>query len=302
MDRRKKIIVNDYEESTELALNRIAKKQNARVFSKIRIADALEIAGSGLSAEEYSYALKAHFDFVFADASSKALFAVEFDEGHHFTDPKTIQRDKLKKRICEHLGLPILRIDKAYLSRVGQFATVLDWLIEMWFMEQEWVQKQRQGEISWDEDFLPFAVFEFGYIENGQFVPLNRDEFIIEDFKELKHQGKQLISRSYDPFIRHSAYVNHLAQKQVCSFPEVEILDLHDYTYGAALVWVKLANEQYVYGQARCLLTNFISTGLDMAWQLAMVDLAIKLRQQGGINHCCSLKELEAARRELRRK
>lgn len=84
MDRRKKIIVNDYEESTELALNRVAKKQNARVFSKIGVADAIDINDSGLSHEAYAYALKAHFDFVFTDASSMALFAVEFDEGHHF--------------------------------------------------------------------------------------------------------------------------------------------------------------------------------------------------------------------------
>lgn len=302
MDRRKKIIVNDYEESTELALNRVAKKQNARVFSKIRVADAIDINDSGLSNEVYSYALKAHFDFVFTDSSSIALFAVEFDENHHFTDPKTIHRDKLKKRVCENLGLPLLRIDKAYLSRVGQFATVLDWLIEMWFMEQEWMRKQMLGEIPWENEFFPSSVFQFGYIEDGRFTPMNQDEFSIDQFIDLKNSGKQFVTRAYDPFMHYSAYVNQLSQKQYCSFPKVETVENDDFTYGTALIWVKLASEQYVYGQARCLLTNFISTGFEMAWQLAMVELALKLaQQQKGIDHSCNLAELEFTRTKLQR-
>lgn len=42
------------------------------------MADVLQIEGSGVSNEEYGYALKAHFDFVVADLDSTAEFLVEF--------------------------------------------------------------------------------------------------------------------------------------------------------------------------------------------------------------------------------
>lgn len=78
---------------------------------------------SGLSDEEYSYSLRAHFDFVIADQRSLPLFAVEFDGPRHENDPKTIYRDELKRSLCDKLGLPLLRVDADYLRRrVGRFS------------------------------------------------------------------------------------------------------------------------------------------------------------------------------------
>jgi hypothetical protein len=86
MNNRKKILVNQYEQTTDSALNRVAQKQDSRVFAKVRVADVLPIGNSGLSNEQYSYALKSHFDFIFADNEHQPLFAIEFDEPHHLTD------------------------------------------------------------------------------------------------------------------------------------------------------------------------------------------------------------------------
>ena len=71
MDRRKHILVNSYEVSTEAALREIAEKHHVRVHSKIRVADALNVERSGISNEEYSYAFRAHFDFVITDSEEE---------------------------------------------------------------------------------------------------------------------------------------------------------------------------------------------------------------------------------------
>jgi hypothetical protein len=170
VDRRKKILDNRYEETTEKALQRSIAKQNARVLTKVRIADSLNIEKSGLTNEEYSYALKAHFDFVVTDSDTKSLFAVEFDGNQHQYDPDTRQRDKLKNSICDKLGMPLLRIDKEYLSRVERFASVLDWLTEMWFLEQAWDGAYDRGELPPDADFYPFLIFEWGYMHENSSV------------------------------------------------------------------------------------------------------------------------------------
>ena len=80
---RKKIIVNKYEEKTCEILDAVVKKYDARLFSKTRVADVLQITNSGLPSNEYSYALMAHFDFVITKKDSTPEFAVEFDESHH---------------------------------------------------------------------------------------------------------------------------------------------------------------------------------------------------------------------------
>ncbi|HZU04334.1 MAG TPA: DUF2726 domain-containing protein [Chloroflexota bacterium] len=82
MDRRKRLL-NEYEEVADELLRQAAERCGARVSTKVRVADALEIANSGLSNEEYSYALKSHFDFVVSDGNGKAAFAVEFDGRQH---------------------------------------------------------------------------------------------------------------------------------------------------------------------------------------------------------------------------
>jgi hypothetical protein len=101
MDRRKPILVNIGEEATDTALQEAARQHGVRPHAKVRVADALDISRSGLSDDEYSYALKAHFDFVVAsEEDRKPHFAVEFDGPYHDNDPKAIARDAMKDSIC----------------------------------------------------------------------------------------------------------------------------------------------------------------------------------------------------------
>lgn len=274
MDRRKKILVNKYEVATEESLQRSSAKQGARVFAKVRIADALDIERSGLTDEEYSYALKAHFDFVVTASDMQSLFAVEFDGIQHSYDVNTLHRDKLKNTICDKLGIPLLRIDHAYLKRVEQFACVLDWLVEMWFMEQAWNKAYDQGDLSEDADFYPYSIFEWGYIENSRFVAVDITKLSLDELTELTKNGRRFTLRSYDPFASYQIYIRKLSEAWICldAFPKtVEYIDWNS-GYSKAIAYVQLPNHNFIVGTIRCRVSNFITGGVDLARNLAIVD------------------------------
>jgi hypothetical protein len=146
VDRRKPIL-NRSEAAAESTLREAAEKNHARVFTKVRIADALSIDRSGLPDPVWRYALQGHFDFLLADRiSSIPHFAVEFDGPSHGRNPNTIRRDGMKNTICERLCLPLLRVDAGYLRTVGRF-TLIGWLVELWFYYEEFCAMQDRGDI-----------------------------------------------------------------------------------------------------------------------------------------------------------
>jgi very-short-patch-repair endonuclease len=111
-------IMNEYELATDSALRDAAVRYGARVHAKVRIADVVDIRE--LTGTVRSYALRAHFDFIVADADGNPLFAVEFDGPSHDRDPEVIRRDALKDRICDQEGFALLRIDDGYLRQVSR--------------------------------------------------------------------------------------------------------------------------------------------------------------------------------------
>jgi Protein of unknown function (DUF2726) len=158
MDRRRSLLLNAYEVATDAALEEAARRSGLRVLPKVRVASALEIDKSGLSKEEYSYALKSEFDFVIADGEhSVPQFAVEFDEPHHLSDPRTMHRDRLKAAVCERLGLPLVRIGSEFLRRERRF-TLIGYLVEVWHLERAFAEAQSDGRIPWDEPFIPESI------------------------------------------------------------------------------------------------------------------------------------------------
>src|SRR6185503_17574285 len=74
-----KRLLNKSESVVDHKLAAVCKEWSARVHNKVRIADVLFIEDSGISGNDYSFALKSHFDFVVTDADYLPLFAVEFD-------------------------------------------------------------------------------------------------------------------------------------------------------------------------------------------------------------------------------
>ncbi len=161
MDRRKKIIANEYEAAVHDAISAIAEQNNCVVYPKVRIADALNIDRSGLDNPTFSYALKSHFDFLVADAKSLPAFAVEFDGPSHET-PEGRRKDRLKNSICETLGLPLLRVTAAYLKEENETMSLLAWLIDLWFMAEAFSQAQITGSVPSDEPFgYAFSSFDY---------------------------------------------------------------------------------------------------------------------------------------------
>ncbi|MBI4310290.1 MAG: DUF2726 domain-containing protein [Chloroflexi bacterium] len=76
-------LLNYHEFLTNLSLGKVAKEYGAQVAPKVRVADVLPIQHSGISKRWFSFALRAHFDFVVVDSQAECLFAVEFDGPFH---------------------------------------------------------------------------------------------------------------------------------------------------------------------------------------------------------------------------
>ena len=94
-------------------------KVGLEVWCKVGLKDAVDLNNSGISDDHYSYAMRAHLDFVVAERCSlRILFAVEYDSAEHFTDMSTIQRDRKKTEVCRALGFDLLRVTKCQLEAV----------------------------------------------------------------------------------------------------------------------------------------------------------------------------------------
>ncbi len=154
------LLVNGHEILLDRELGRAAEAAGYQVSQKVRVADVFEIEGSGLTNEQYGYALRAHFDFVVTEGEERIpQFAVEFDGPLHDTDARTAARDAIKDAICEHFGLPILRIDGTFLRPVKR-KTLVGLLVEAWGMYQGFMAAQAAGQVPLDEPWCYFSVLE----------------------------------------------------------------------------------------------------------------------------------------------
>lgn len=157
---RRKRMLNEKEEKTNDILNLITSKYEAHVYPKSKIADVLEIRNSGLSDNEYKYALMAHFDFVVANKDHMPEFAVEFDGSQHKYDLSAIRRDKLKNNICRKFDFPLLRITSEYFEKIGRFPTILSWITELHFLQELFYVAQNKGEIPLNEPWMWFSLYD----------------------------------------------------------------------------------------------------------------------------------------------
>lgn len=172
----RKRILNKQEERTKDILNDITNEYEAHVFVKNRVADVLEITNSGLSKNEKSYALMAHFDFVIMNKDYMPEFAVEFDGLQHKYDAKSIYNDELKNNICRKLNFPLLRITSAYFEKIGRFPTILNWITELYFLRKAFDIAQEKGEIPLDEPWMWFSVIGYDPVVRCRALIMNAYE------------------------------------------------------------------------------------------------------------------------------
>jgi uncharacterized protein DUF2726 len=149
-----KKVLNLHEEAVSQKLRSICDQNAAAVYPKVRVADVLPIENSGVSSEEYSYALKSHFDFLVVNVRQDPLFAVEFDGPSH-NSPAQEVRDAIKNRLADRFGLPLLRVRSTHLLRRYDGWDLLSWIVDVWFLKEEAERMYVAGELPYDFDFDP---------------------------------------------------------------------------------------------------------------------------------------------------
>jgi uncharacterized protein DUF2726 len=160
MDRRIPLLLNGGEQKADAALREALSAHGLVLDRKVRLASVLQIDGSGISSEDFSYALRAELDFVVGKGPNRSPeFAVEFDGYQHLSNPTTIARDRKKDRVCEKLGLPLLRIGVEALNRRRK-RTILAWLIDVFYLAKRFYEMQDEGVIAPDEPFMYFSIFD----------------------------------------------------------------------------------------------------------------------------------------------
>jgi hypothetical protein len=251
MDRRRPLLVNQGEFATDEALREAGAALGYGVHAKVRVADALSIDRSGLSDEEYSCALRSHFDWLVTDlATTVPEFAVEFDGASH---GKAIVRhqDRLKDAICERLGLPLLRVDRSGLRPTIR-RTVIWYLVESWSIWRGFIEAQEKGIIPLDEIFEPWmvidAVDEQGNIRWRDMAAPTR--ILVERLwgaGKVASPGPSYVYRSGRP---------------------------HDPDHAEAYAWVRTKNGSVIVGHARIRAYSFPAVlDFDLADDLAHLEL-----------------------------
>ncbi|MBF0463883.1 MAG: DUF2726 domain-containing protein [Nitrospirae bacterium] len=152
-----KRLVNYSEEKTLSELERVSDRHGLKVYTKVRVVDVLPIENSGISDKQYSYALRAHFDFVVVNSDFKPVFVVEFDGPSHSISQQ-VQKDCYKNELCKRFDCPILRIGLNYVSKKYSDMTILSWIIDVYLIQIAFYDAQEKGYIPYDELFDPFLI------------------------------------------------------------------------------------------------------------------------------------------------
>ena len=253
----KSLLVNRYEAITDQQLREAAAKRGMRVCPKVGVADVLKIEHSGISDEDYGYALKAHFDFVLAtdDEIAHPLFGVEFDGGRHRTDRRVATLDARKNALCQRFRFPLLRIDEAWLEPIRQW-TILKWIIEVQALYDAWTQEQEEGHIPWTEDFYwPFVI-------------------------ETDNTGR-IVDRPYD-LAAEALTEMHMACRRGVTIAHVNetLTSEDDQGYTVAHGILPLTAGGYIIETARCWSFSFPPVSpSELAEDLVLVAVATTLRQ-----------------------
>jgi hypothetical protein len=275
MDRRKPLQSSPYEKvADELLGNVVERWHGARLNMKERVADVLTISGSGISDQEYGYALQAHIDFVICRYDAERIrdipqFAVEFDGSQHDTDPQQIERDQLKDAICEQLDFPLVRARAPALQRVGDKA-LLEWLAELWFVYHDlYLGPADEDDDSEDDERKRRRPRFFNYASIWQ------DMFGGTDTERYGIDGP------FDPFasLRREFMRFVYAYKRIAMYEAFVGQDDRGRTQGVVLL--DLRGDGYLAGRGRCRLQNFIPSPLlpeTIAQDLALVEIVEQIR------------------------
>jgi hypothetical protein len=148
-----KPLLNLPEAVSDQRLREVCNDFDAKVYAKVRVADVLPIENSWIDNDHYRYALQAHFDFVVTDSDDKPLFAVEFDGSGH-SSPEVQRRDQIKNSLCDRFALPLLRINRKYLTKAFSNWDLLRWFCTVFFVKKSWDEDVEEGRIPYEDSIF----------------------------------------------------------------------------------------------------------------------------------------------------
>jgi hypothetical protein len=244
------MLVNSSEAAADRLLREIAEEHGDRLTLKARLADVVDVDGmDGLTRRAKSYALAAHLDFLMLDAAtSRGRFAVELDGRQHFSDPTTLERDRLKDDLCARASLPLLRITSEFAHKIGRWR-VLTYLTEAYYRSEAFFEAQEQGFIPNDE---PFNMGSFlARDDQGRLTFDTLDASVVLAFHKHFQDGA-LPARSPDVFC--------------IELPEQRAVQAH--------AWFAVAPDRYLL--SKVVVRDFLFQGIapsDLAEQLAVVEI-----------------------------
>jgi hypothetical protein len=258
-------LLNKSEEATYLRLSGIAGDHSALVFAKVRVADVLQINRSGISNEQYHYALSAHFDFVVTDAEYLPLFAVEFDGPHHKSSERARQNDFKKDSICSALEFPLLRINSLYIGAKYRGMDLLTYFASCWFLWNDFNKAQADGIIPLDEPFDPCMIlYDGNHKERWPYWLSAKEQIYIQDLYEQK--------KVLDP----------------CTSDWVGLDLTGNYR---CLAWIQVAEDAYLMSKTGMRSQLFPVSESDLLTQLSVFDIRRELdryfeRQDNAVARC----------------
>jgi hypothetical protein len=135
---------------------------------------------------DWSYAFRAHFDFVIHEGivgqhPTHPLFAVEFDGAEAHARPAARRRDLAKNRLCAASGLPLVRINATFLHRRERLSLV-EWLAKLWA-----AYRAEMPHLLAERDAMVEAMPEEQLHEAGLFLLMDYPELDVDLIFELEH-------------------------------------------------------------------------------------------------------------------
>jgi len=238
-------LLNYSEKSLEIRIKKVLLDSNRRIFSSVAMGDVLDLKRTDLLKEEFDLALKTSFDFIITDSDTTPLLAIEFDGPIHQKSTKRLI-DKTKNSICEKYNFPILRIDFDLLNtKIGNY-DIVEWLVEIHLIYDEFCKLQELGKISPDEPFY------FGSLIN------------------------------FDPFIKSRAQIQHMAQQGIIkSRMPYSIISAPGNNYYCACTAIEITDNCWIYGEAKCRIFLFPAISpSELSEELSFVAAADSLEKR----------------------
>lgn len=212
-------LMNRSEEVVYRELTSIAVDNGLKVFSKTRLSDVLQTAGTRLPTRVFDYFTRSHCDFVVTDHEYHPVMAIEYDGPSH-ADPKQQELDKMKNDLCGEAGLGLLRVRDQHVTRSYGGMSILRWIIEVTELEKIFYDAQEKGHIPLEEPFDPLSLNING--EGCKFWLSRKDTIKLNKFAEFKPDQPR---RGWNTFRGRGENdsIHHLS----CLFFEGQVLYVH---------------------------------------------------------------------------